>query len=85
VDVDIEIVATAACVLSQETLSVGLLDCTLKLVDLIPELTAYVNISGLSAHGETDNQRTLDELVRVVTQNLSVLASTRLRLVRVDN
>jgi hypothetical protein len=55
------------------------------LIDLIPELTAYVNISGLSAHRETDNQRTLDELVRVVTQNLSVLASTRLRLIRVDN
>eukprot|EP00354_Favella_ehrenbergii_P010829 CAMPEP_0170466100 /NCGR_PEP_ID=MMETSP0123-20130129/10192_1 /TAXON_ID=182087 /ORGANISM="Favella ehrenbergii, Strain Fehren 1" /LENGTH=420 /DNA_ID=CAMNT_0010732155 /DNA_START=1151 /DNA_END=2414 /DNA_ORIENTATION=- len=85
VDDNVEVVAAAAGVLADETLGVGLVHGSLQLDLLIPELATNVDVCGLRAHTETDNKGALDELVRVVTQDLAVLASAGLRLVGVDN
>ena len=51
----------------------------------IPELSTDINISSSCAHGKTNNQSSFNELVWVVTQNLSVLASARLGLISVND
>ena len=84
-DNDIEVVARAASVLANEALLIGLIDSSLELVHLIPELATDVDVSGLGAHTESDDEGTLDELVGVVTEDFTVLAGTWLRLIRVDN
>jgi len=51
----------------------------------IPELSTDINVSSSCTHGKTYNQSSFDELVRIVTQNLSVLASARLGLISVND
>jgi hypothetical protein len=51
----------------------------------VPELSADVDIGGLGSHGETDNQCALDQFVGIATQNFSIFAGARLRLVGVDD
>ena len=84
-NVDIEIVAAAARILSEESLSVSLINCTLELDLLIPKLTTNVDVGSLCSHTESDNKSTLNELVRVMPKDFSILASTRLGLISVDN
>ena len=83
--IDIEVIATAASILAEEALVISLLDRTLQLKSLIPELASDVNVRGLGAHGETNEKRTLDELVRIVSKDFSVLAGAGLRLISVDD
>ena len=84
-DNHIEVVAAAACVLSNETLRVGLIDGSLQLLLLVPELTTNVDVSCFGAHAKAHNQGAFDELVRVVAQDLAVLASAGFGLIRVDD
>ena len=85
VHVDIEVVARVASVLAEEALFVGLIDSSLKLDLLVPELATDVDVGSLGTHAEADDKSALDELVWVVSEDLTVLASARLRLIRVDN
>jgi hypothetical protein len=84
-DVDIKIISTTASVLAKEALLVCFIDSTLQLDLLIPELAAHINVSGLCSHTETDNQSTLNELVGVMSQDLSIFACSWLRLITIDN
>jgi hypothetical protein len=84
VDIHIKVVATAASVLADEAFCVGLLHCLLKLVHFVPKLATHVDVSCLRTHGESNHKSAFNQLVRVVSQNLSVLASSGLRLVTVD-
>ena len=81
----IEVVATATCVLANESLLVCLIDGSLQLDLLVPELTSNVDVGCLGAHAEADYEGAFDKLVRVVSQDLTVLAGARLRLVGVDH
>ena len=83
--VDVVVIATSACVLSEEALSIGFIDCALKLDLFVPELAADINVSGLCSHTEANNESTFDELMRIVSQDFSVLASARLGLVTIDH
>ena len=51
----------------------------------MPKFTPNVDVGSLGPHGEADHQRPLDQFMRIASQNLSILASARLRLVRVDD
>jgi len=82
---DIEVEATVAGVFAQQALCVGLVDSALKLDLLVPELTANINVGSLGTHAEANDKSALDQLVRVVSQNLAVLAGAWLRLISVDH
>ena len=84
-DNNIEVVATATGILADKTLSVGLINGFLELDLLIPELATNVNVGGLGSHSKTDDEGSLYELVRIVSQDFSVLARSWLRLIRVDH
>ena len=82
---DIKVVATATGILSDKTLGVGLINSFLKLQLLVPELTTYVDVRSLGPHTEADDESTLNKLVRVMSEDLSVLASAWLGLIRIDH
>src|SRR3546814_16871142 len=84
-DEDFEIIARAAGVLADEALFIGLGDGGEERLRLADELAANVDIGGPRAHGETGDQRALDQLVRIVAHDLAVLERPRLRLVGVDD
>jgi len=81
----VEIVAAAAGVFTDESFLVGLVNGTLELDLLVPELTSDVDVGGFGAHAETDDKCTFDELVWVVSKNLTILARAWLGLICVDN
>ena len=82
--VHIEIIARAASILAEETFVVRLLDGLLKLETFIPKLTTHVDVSSLCSHTEAHDQSTFDEFMWVMSQNLTILACSRLRFVSVD-
>jgi hypothetical protein len=73
-DVNVKVIARATGILAKETLLIGFVNCSLELDLLIPEFSTNINICSLSSHTETDNQCSLDELVRVMSQYFSILA-----------
>ena len=75
----------ARSVLAEHSLCVRLLDRDVQLVRLVPELTSHVDVRCVCSHGEPGDEASLDELVRVVSHDLSVLARAGLRLVCVDD
>jgi hypothetical protein len=77
-NIDIKVVATSAGVLSNEALSVCLIDSLLELDHLVPELSTAVNISSLCSHTETNNECALNEFMRVMSQYLSIFTGARL-------
>ena len=79
----IEVVATTTSVLSDESLLICLVDGSLQLDLLVPELASNVDVGCLGAHAEANYESAFDKLVWVVSQDLSILAGARLRLVRV--
>lgn len=83
--IDIEVVARATSVLTKETLGIGLLNRSLELEALVPKLTTAVDVGGLGTHAESDNEGAFDKFVGVVTEDFSVLASTRLGLISIDD
>ena len=82
---DIEVISRSTGILSNQAFRVGFIYCSLQLKLLIPEFASNVDIGSLCAHTKAYNKRTFNQLVWVVTKDLSVLASARLRLIRVDN
>ena len=77
----VEVVAGAARVLADQAGLVGLIDGQLHVGRLVVELAAYVNVGSASAHRSAGDQTALDELVRIVTHDLAVLARARLALI----
>ena len=74
--VDIEVIATSASVFTKEALIVGLLDCSLELKSLVPELTSNVDVCCLGSHSKADNKSAFDKLVWIVSEDFSVFAGT---------
>ena len=84
VDVDVEVVAGATGVLSDETSLVGLLDSTLKNSGLVVELATDVNVGGSAVHGTASDQTSFEQLVGVLAHNLTILAGSGFTLIGVD-
>jgi hypothetical protein len=85
VNINIKVITTSASVFTKESLLIGFIDSLLKTVGLMPELSSYINIGSLGLHTKTNDQSSFDKLMRIMSQDFSVLASTRLRLIRIDN
>ena len=83
--IDIKVVATTASILSKETLVICLLDCSFKLESLMPKLTSAIDVSGLGSHSEPADEGTLDKLMWVESEDLSIFTGTWLRFIGVDD
>ena len=84
VHVDVEVV-TGRVALADQLRLIGLVDGTLQRLALADELAAHIDVGGDGAHGEARDQRALDQRVRVVAQDIAVLASAGLRFVGIDD
>ncbi len=85
VDVDVEIPARTAGVLAEQPRLAGFFDGGLDAVAFVVELAAYIDVTGVGAHGEAADQAAFQKLVRLVAQDLAVLAGARLAFVGVDH
>ena len=77
-NIDVVVIAGAASIFPEETLIVSLLDCLFELETLIPKLTTNVDVTCLGAHSKANAQGAFNKLVRVVSQDLSIFARSRL-------
>lgn len=84
-EIDVEIVAAATGVPADQAGGIGLVDRLLDVAALVVELAADVDVAGRGADGETGDQAAFDQLVRIVAQDVPVLAGTRLALVGVHD
>src|SRR5215472_16620686 len=82
--VQLEIPAGAAGVFAYETGVVGLVNRGLQALSLVVELAADIDVAVMHAHPDRGEQTALHKLVRVVADNIAVLASARLALVGID-
>lgn len=82
---DVEIVAGVTGVLPDQTGLVSLGYRNLHVGRLVVKFTAYVDVSGAGSHSATGDQAALHELVRIVAQDLAILAGPRLTLIGVDH
>ena len=71
---NIEVVATTTGILSNESLLICLVDGSLQLDLLVPELASNIDVGCLGAHAEADYESAFNKLVWVMSHNLSVLA-----------
>lgn len=51
----------------------------------MPKLTSAIDVSGLGSHSEPADEGTLDKLMWVESEDLSVFAGTWLRFIGVDD
>src|SRR5271165_5389706 len=82
--VELEIPAGTASVLADETGLVGLVDRGLQALRLVIELAADIDVAGVNPHPDRGEKATFDQLVRVVAEDVAVLAGAGLALVSVD-
>jgi hypothetical protein len=85
VQVNIEIVTGFTGVLSDQAGGVSLVDGSLKNSSLLDEFTTDVDVGSGRVHGSARDETSLDELVWVLSHNLTVLAGSGLTLIGVDD
>lgn len=85
VDVNIEVVACAAGVLTDETSLVGFVDGPLEDGCFVVEFTTDVDVGGGGVHRTTDNEATLDQFVGILAHDLTVFACARFTFIGVDD
>src|SRR5262249_4892034 len=83
VDDDLEVPAVDV-VLADELGVVGLLDGGLEALALADELAADIDVGDVCIHGAAGEEAALDEMVRIVPQDVAVLAGAGLGFVGVD-
>ena len=83
VDDDVEVPAVDV-VLADQLGVIGLLHRRLEALALADELAADVDVGDVRIHGAAGEQAALDEVMRIVPQDLAVLAGAGLGLVGVD-
>merc|ERR1719209_143157 len=81
----VKVITGAAGVGPKEAGIIGLLDSLLQVGGLIVELSSDVDVASPGAHGSTSNEAALNQGVRVVTHDLTILASSRLTFVSIDH
>ena len=84
-DEDVEVVATAAGVLADQTFFVGFLDCTLQDGGFVVEFTADVDIGGSAIHRSAGNEAAFNQFVRVFAHDFSIFAGAGLAFVGINN
>src|SRR5262249_21732654 len=78
-------VETVDVVLADQFGFVSLIDRRLEPLAFSYELTPHINVTGVSPHGEARDQAALDEKVRIVAHDVTILTGTGLRLIGVDH
>lgn len=85
VNVDVEIVARTAGVLSDEAVGIRFVDGLLENGSFVNELSANIDVRSGGVHGPTGDETAFNQLVGVLSHNLSVLARSGFALVGVDH
>ena len=74
VDVNIIVPTRTGGVFTQQASRIGFVDSHLQGFALANELAAHINIASVRAHGETGQQATFQQLVRLIAHNIAVFA-----------
>src|SRR5487761_633037 len=85
VEAELEIEARAAGVWAHEAGGIGLVDRRLEDLRLVIELAADIDVAVMRAHADASEDAAFDQLMRVVTHDVTVLAGAGLALVGVDD
>src|SRR5262245_47768175 len=72
-------------VLADQPGGIGLRHRRLKALAFAYELAAHVGVTGVRAHGEGCQQRTLDQQMRIMAHDLAVLARAGFGLIGIDH
>ena len=83
--IDVELPAGFRGIVAKQAGRVGLVDGGLKAARLIHELAAYVDVGGMRTHGETGHDTAFEKLVRLVTDDVAVLACAGFGFVGIDD
>ena len=83
--IELEIIARAAGILADQPGRVGLVDRRLQMVRLVDELAADIDVAVVRAHADARQEAAFDQLVRVVADDVAVLAGAGLALVGIDD
>ena len=82
---DVKIVTGTASIFANQSLFVSLVNCNLDIGCFVIELSSNVNVSRTGSHGSTGDEASFDELMRIVTHNLTIFARSWLAFVGIDN
>ncbi len=82
--VELKIPARAAGVLADQAGVVGLVDRRLQALCLVIKLAADIDVASVDTHADRGEQAAFDQLVRVVADDVPVLAGARLALIGID-
>src|SRR5579859_1300887 len=83
--VDIKAVSTSTTIFPEISSFISLIDCPLHLHSLFIKLTPNINITSRSIHRPSHNNTPLDQLMRILPHNLSVLTRPRLTLISINH
>ena len=85
VDAHIKIPTRTGGVLAQQSGAISLLNGAVQTFALMDEFAANIDIADPGTHGATGQQATLNQFVRLVAQNIAVLAGARLGFIGIDD
>src|SRR4029077_3735356 len=83
--VEVEAIPGSASVLADQTCGISLIDRTLQALCFVVELAPNIDVTAVDAHPRRGQEAPFDKLVRVVPQDIAILASARLALIRIDD
>ena len=74
----VKIIAGLGGIFAEQAGGIGFVHGGLKHLGFVDKLTANIDIGGACAHGETRNQCTFQQAMRIMANNLTILARPRL-------
>mmetsp|Transcript_16636 Transcript_16636/g.55431 ORF Transcript_16636/g.55431 Transcript_16636/m.55431 type:complete len:204 (-) Transcript_16636:334-945(-) len=84
-NIDIEVISTATSILAEFSFCIRLGNSFLQGNIFIVVFSTNVDVSSLGEHGSTNNQTSVHQLVRLMPENLSVLACAGFTLIGVHH
>jgi len=85
VEVDVKVIARAACVFTNETSFISFSNGLLQVGSLLVELSTDVDVSSGSVHGTASDETSFNQFVGVSSENFTIFACTRFTLVSIDD
>ena len=85
VQINLDVIAGAAGILTNEAGGIGLLDRRLQPLRLGVEFAADVDVGGGASHPGPGQHAAFEQFVRLVAQDVAVLAGARLALIGIDD
>ena len=72
--VHVKVVAGTTSILAEETFFVSFVHCAAEFICLFPEFSTNVDVSSFGSHSEADYESSLNEFMRVVAKDFTILA-----------